>query len=761
MEERKPTYQELEQKAKKLEQENFKLKNQQTEISKAKELYLNILTDFPALIWRSGLDKLCDYFNQTWLDFTGRTLDQELGNGWTEGVHPDDLDYCVQIYCDAFDKQEPFVMDYRLKNKLGEYRWIRDFGRPFYDLDNTFLGYVGSCYDITDNKEKQSILSKAKNKTEESEKKLADLVRDLKLAQNIANIGNWHLDPKVGVPVWSDFVYKIYERKPEDGLPHIDDYKKIYEPDQYSIFNKAITAAIKEGKHYDITLKLKLPGNKLKWIRAICVPDLENKSEAGYYLRGTIQDITEYKNTEAELNAAKEKAEEMNQRYNMAIQATSDGLWDWNLITNDVYYSPHWKSILGYTDKELENRFSVWEELTKDEDVKSTLKALDELVEGKRDSFEMEIQMRHKKGHWVTILSRADVFFNEENKAYRIVGTHTDISERKKAEEKLRQSEERFRKLIENMPSGVAIYKPVNNGKDFEFIDVNKEAEKITNSKKKDLIGHTLQEKFPNMINGPLVKNLRKIHKNGQEIYIPPFFYKDKQREGWRENYIYKLRSGEIVAIFKDVTQLKEAEENLKNKNKELITAKHKAEESEKRFKALHNASFGGIAIHDKGMILDCNQGLSDISGYAHDELIGMNGLLLIHESSRGLVLHNIKTGYEKPYEAIGQRKNGSKYPIRLEAREIPYKDKLVRVVEFRDITLQKKTEEELIEAKEKAEESDRLKTEFINNMSHEIRTPMNGIMGFTSLLNKENISDDKRKHYVNIIQNSGQQLMR
>lgn len=142
----------LHEKIKELEKENSVLRQQQIEITEAKELYLKIFEEFPALIWRSRLDKLCDYFNKTWLDFTGRTMEQEFGNGWAEGVHPDDFDFCLQTYVTAFDKKEAFVMEYRMKNKFGEYRWIRDFGRPFYDVDDTFLGYIGSCYDITDNK---------------------------------------------------------------------------------------------------------------------------------------------------------------------------------------------------------------------------------------------------------------------------------------------------------------------------------------------------------------------------------------------------------------------------------------------------------------------------------------------------------------------------------------------------------------------------------------------------------------------------------
>lgn len=132
------------------------------------------------------------------------------------------------------------------------------------------------------------------------------------------------------------------------------------------------------------------------------------------------------------------------------------------------------------------------------------------------------------------------------------------------------------------------------------------------------------------------------------------------------------------------------------------VTESKKAEqalaESEERFRALHNASFGGIAIHDGGVILECNQGLAEMTQYSLEELTGMNGLLLIAPEYREQVGHNIATGYENSYEAFGIRKNGELFPIQLEARNIPYKGKTVRVVEFRDITKEKQAYAKTIE---------------------------------------------------------------
>ena len=111
----------------------------------------------PVLVWMSGTDKLCYYFNKGWLEFVGRTLEQEMGNGWAENVHPDDLDRCVQIYTSCFDARQPFEMEYRLRHHSGQYRWILDCGVPRYSPDGVFEGYVGGCLDIHDKKEAAEI----------------------------------------------------------------------------------------------------------------------------------------------------------------------------------------------------------------------------------------------------------------------------------------------------------------------------------------------------------------------------------------------------------------------------------------------------------------------------------------------------------------------------------------------------------------------------------------------------------------------------
>lgn len=112
--------------------------------------YRLLVENAPIMIWRANTTMACDYFNEIWLRFTGRTMQQEYGNGWAEGVHPDDFDRCLQIYTANFARRTPFEMEYRLRRFDGEYRWILDRGAPFSDDHGVFAGYIGSCVDVHD-----------------------------------------------------------------------------------------------------------------------------------------------------------------------------------------------------------------------------------------------------------------------------------------------------------------------------------------------------------------------------------------------------------------------------------------------------------------------------------------------------------------------------------------------------------------------------------------------------------------------------------
>jgi PAS domain S-box-containing protein len=144
------------------------------------------------MIWTAGTDRLCSYVNQPWLDFTGRPLEAELGNGWAEGVHNEDLTHCLETYSLAFDQRQPFAMEYRLRRNDGEYRWILDTGVPRFNSNGSFAGYIGSCLDFTDRKlAEDALASVGRRLIEAHEEERTWIARELHddIAQRVALLG--------------------------------------------------------------------------------------------------------------------------------------------------------------------------------------------------------------------------------------------------------------------------------------------------------------------------------------------------------------------------------------------------------------------------------------------------------------------------------------------------------------------------------------------------------------------------------------------
>jgi PAS domain S-box-containing protein len=178
-------------------------KSSEDAIRESEERFRLVADTAPVLIWMSDADKLCTYFNQPWLEFTGESLESQLGNGWTNGVHPEDLKRCLRIYTEAFDRRERFRMEYRLRRRDGEYRWILDNGVPRFDPYRSFAGYIGSCIDVTERKQaEEDLLSMTRRVIEAQEQERARIARELHddigqrvslLAINLAQLQQSHL----------------------------------------------------------------------------------------------------------------------------------------------------------------------------------------------------------------------------------------------------------------------------------------------------------------------------------------------------------------------------------------------------------------------------------------------------------------------------------------------------------------------------------------------------------------------------------------
>jgi diguanylate cyclase (GGDEF)-like protein/PAS domain S-box-containing protein len=273
------------------------------------------------------------------------------------------------------------------------------------------------------------------NKRKSNPKQLERLSKLLEESQRIAKLGGWELDVASGELVWTDETYRIHDTTPEEFNPTVDAGVSYFLPESREIILAALDEAITNGKNYDLELQTLTTKGRQIDVRTTC--QVTQRNGKTIKLTGIFQDITDRKQIEHKLAKSEE-------RLALAIKGSQDGLWDWDLVNDTVYFSPRWKSMLGYEDSEIKNDFSEWKRLLHPEDLESALSKVEYFVNNKTDKYESEFRMQHKDGHYINILSQAFVVDGSDGKVTRFVGTHVDITERKRREESLQKAEERL-----------------------------------------------------------------------------------------------------------------------------------------------------------------------------------------------------------------------------------------------------------------------------------------------------------------------------
>jgi diguanylate cyclase (GGDEF)-like protein/PAS domain S-box-containing protein len=266
------------------------------------------------------------------------------------------------------------------------------------------------------------------NKLKPDVKQLERLSKLLEESQHIAKLGGWELDVRTGELFWTDETYRIHDTSPDEFNPTVDAGLSYFLPESREILSLALDQAINNGENYDLELQtFTTKGRKID-VRTTCrVTQLNGKT---IKLTGIFQDISDRKQIESKLAKSEE-------RLALAIKGSQDGLWDWDLLNDTVYFSPRWKSMLGYEEHEIQDSFLEWQKLLHPDDLESALSKVEYFINNKSDKYESEFRMQHKGGHYIYILSRAFAVEGSDGKITRFVGTHVDITERKKAEEKL------------------------------------------------------------------------------------------------------------------------------------------------------------------------------------------------------------------------------------------------------------------------------------------------------------------------------------
>jgi two-component system cell cycle sensor histidine kinase/response regulator CckA len=378
-------------------------------LRESEERFRNVADTAPVMIWAVGTDRLASFFNQPWLDFRGRTLEQELGRGWVEAVHPEDWEGCSAVYSSAFESRQPFQKECRLRRADGEYRWVLDNGIPLYRAGE-FAGFIGSCIDITEQK-------LIEERLRASEARLKD-------AQRLAKVGSWERHMDADRIHWSEEMLRILglpDRPPSSfsefvNCVHPNDREKIVEADRKI---RSTNAPV------EVEYRLVRPDGEVRLARSIAEA-IRDDQGAIVHIVGATQDVTEQVRAEQLLRESEE-------RLKTAERLAHVGHWHRDLKSGQVIWSEECSRIFGLPSGYTPNQEEFFL-LISPQDRELVEQGARHCIEEKGKS-SIEFRIVRPDGDLRTVMSVFEVLLDEAGRPASVFGAFQDITGVKRAQE--------------------------------------------------------------------------------------------------------------------------------------------------------------------------------------------------------------------------------------------------------------------------------------------------------------------------------------
>jgi PAS domain S-box-containing protein len=509
----------------------------------------------PALIWMSGTDKLCTYFNKPWLEFTGRSIEQELGNGWAEGVHAEDLQRCLDTYTQSFDRRENFRMEYRLRRHDGEYRWILDIGVPRLNQDGSFAGYIGIGVDVTERKQAEEARFRHAAVIESSDDAIATGTLD-------GIIVSWN----TGAQNIYGYTEAEAVGKPINMLvpPELPDEQKILE-------------TLKAGgriEHFE-TVRVTKTGKRVNV--SLTISPIKDSSGKTVGISGIARDITERKRAEDALLISEE-------RLRLAQQAARIGTFEWNIETGVNTWTPELEEMYGLHRGGFGGTQTAFENLVFPDDRAGVI-ALNNwaLKTGQPTTGEWRVVWADGSMHWIA--GRWQVFMNGSGEPSRMVGINIDITDRKRAEQSLAEvhrtlvaqaallqsREELLKTFVKSVPAAVAML-----DRDMRYLQVSDRWCTDYLAGRAQVLGRLHYEIFPDM-----PERWKEVHRralDGETLRADEDRWDGQDGTHWARWEVRPWKTAEgavggILILAEDITRRKEMEERLSGMTRKLIEA--------------------------------------------------------------------------------------------------------------------------------------------------------------------------------------------
>ena len=637
------------------------------------------------------------------------------------------------------------------------------------------LGHLWQYRDVTEKKK--------------SEAKLLESQAALLEAQELANLGHWEYNLHTKKLYLSSQVYRQLNIPEKAFLSGKEGQQFTYPADQEKL-EVAIQKATSEG-FCSLEYRIRQLDGEVRFLQLTIKPDNNERGELKY-LYGTSLDITDLRKTEEQLKESEE-------RFNLAVQGSNDGIWDWDVEDCTIYLSPQWKNMFGYQEEELPNTYETWTSLFHPSEKDLILQKLQEYMKGENPFLHYESRMRHKDGSYRTIRTRGIMLKDVKGKPIRIVGSNSDITEQKNTERHLQKNLKQqkllsdisflFSSVMDDLqdPINLALEKLGKHTDISRMYIFEDSLDGVFTTNTFEWCSKGVQPQIENMQNLPysvipsfkrrtirgglICSDIKQLPEDLQEIFEPqeiksilafPIFVKKKyrgfvgfddcqQNREWQESEVQLLKT--FTHLLGNVFERQEAERQI------LVS-------EEKYRSAVDNLTEVIFQTDEKSFLTFLNPAWTDITGYGMEESLGNNLLDYIHREDR--------IEMDELYDLLMDQKiDFCRQMLRLTTKtgEIRWIEVYARVTldqfnqiegisgTLNDVTDRKLAEEALILAKEQAEQASQAKAQFLSTMSHEIRTPMNGVIGITNLLLKDKPRPDQLKN-LKLLKFSGENLL-